>query len=144
MNEDSRPPEALASDAAETPVSEGHQDEMGSAIPDDAFYSPDDPIARAEGDIPDDAIFSPDDPIYQEDPEEGVVTDMGGSTAQPLRATGLSWEMRKTADTLEALARDLKERGMEALRVHSDTETMDAMLRSYIAGYLIGRADEEE
>jgi hypothetical protein len=33
---------------------------------------------------------------------------------------------------------------MEALQVHPETEPMDAMLRSYIAGYLVGRTDAEE
>ena len=144
MIEDSRPSESQASTDGQIFASDTDAEDEGSAIPDDAFFSPDDPIATAEGDIPDDAIFSPDDPIFQDDPEEGVVTDMGGSTAQRLRATGLAWEMRKAADTLEALSRDLKERGMEALKVYPDTEPMAAMLRSYIAGYLIGSADDEE
>ena len=33
---------------------------------------------------------------------------------------------------------------MEALRVHPDTAPMDAMLRSYIAGYLVGRDDSQD
>jgi hypothetical protein len=144
MNEDPRPLEDLAAEAARSVAPEGEQEEGDAIIPEDAFYSPDDPIAVAEGDIPDDAIYSPDEPILREDTEEGVVTDMGGSTAQRLQATGLAYEIRKTARILEILGRDLEEHGMEALRIHPETDPMEAMLRSFVAGYLVGQEEPED
>jgi hypothetical protein len=120
-------------------------DGSGKAIPDEAFFSPDDPITQAEGAIPNDAIFSPDDPLIRSDDHEGVVVGMGGGDDRDYRkGKGLAWEIRNTAAIMEALARELNEKGMEALRVHPDTVPMDAMLRSYVAGYLVGRLDGEE
>lgn len=119
-------------------------EEEDTTIPEDAFYSPDDPIASSEGDIPEDAIFSPDDPLTRTEDREGEVTGIGGSAAPPpQKGRGLAWELRYTADLLKALERDLREHGMEALRVHPDTEPMDAMLRSFVAGFLVGRLEEE-
>lgn len=149
MTQDSRPaeehpakesPEAGPDAIPEEPGSE----EEGSSLPQDALYSPEDPIATPEGEIPDDAIFSPDDPLTRSEGGEGVVTGMGGSTDGTARkGRGLEWELRYTADLLKNLERGLREQGMEALRVHPDVEPMDAMLRSFIAGFLVGRMEEE-
>ena len=136
-------PDAEEADAA-VPDGTGAEEE-DTTLPENAFYSPDDPIARSEGEIPADAIFSPDDPLTRSEDEEGEVTGIGGSSVRPPQ-TGrdLVWELRYTADLLKALQRDLREHGMEALRIHPDTEAMDAMLRSFIAGYLVGRMEGEE
>ena len=142
MSEDPRLPEASAADAVDDPTSD---EVLGADIPDDAFYSPDDPIARREGDIPDDAIYSPDDPITRAEAPEGVVTTMSGLDASQLGGEGeLLWEIRRVTNILEALAREMKEHGVEALRVHPESDPMDAMLRSYDACYLVGRTDLEE
>ena len=141
MSEEPRSPEAPTAD----PAGDLDEDEvLGADIPEDAFYSPDDPIVRAEGEIPDDAIYSPDEPLTRSEELEGVVTTMSGLAASELGGGGdLQWEIRRVTHMMEALARDLKEHGMEALKVHPETEPMDAMLRSYIAGYLVGRTEEE-
>jgi hypothetical protein len=98
--------------------------------------------------IPDEAIFSPDDPILRVGEERGVVTGMGGEDRgldAPIGRMGdLAWEIRHAANIMSGLAEALKEQGMEALKVHSETEPMDAVLRSFIAGYLVGRTDAEE
>ncbi len=141
MSENTGPAEPRSPDADET----SDDDEFGADIPEDAFYSPEDPITGAEGDIPEDAIYSPDDPITRAEPMEGVVTTMSGLNVSRISGEGdLRWEIRHAANIIEALARNLKEHGMEALRIHPETEPVDAMLRSYIAGYLVGRTDEIE
>jgi hypothetical protein len=145
MNEDPRRPEALPSKSADALAPDFDPEGSDAEIPEDAFYSPDDPIAQREGAIPADAFFSPDDPIFRSGPVEGVVTTMSGISVGEMRGKGdLRWEIRHAANIMDALARDLKERGMEALRVHPETEPMDAMLRSYIAGFLVGRTDTQE
>jgi len=128
---------------ASVDVEEG--DSSATAIPDDAFFSPDGPIARPEGDIPREAIFSPDDAIGLTDDGEGVVRGMGGEGAGDSgRGMGLDWEIRNTSRIMETLAKDLREQGMEALRVHPDTAPMDAMLRSFVAGFLVGKRGSED
>jgi len=118
--------------------------EVEDPIPHHAFYSPEDPIARSEGEIPREALFSPDDPLKRSDPSEGVVTRLdGGVGTSPDEVSSLSWKLRTTADLMEALARDLREHGLGALKVRPDTEPMDAMIRSFVAGYLVGKLEEE-
>jgi len=118
--------------------------EVEDSIPDHAFYSPEDPIARAEGEIPREALFSPDDPLKRSDLSEGVVTRLDGRVDHsPDEASSLSWKVRMTADLMEALARELREQGLGALKVRPETEPMDAMIRSFVAGYLVGKLEEE-
>lgn len=139
-------PDDAGSEDADVAAPDGSgKEEKDTTIPEDAFYSPDDPIALSEGEIPEDAIFSPDDPLTRSEDGEGVVTGIGGSALRPpQKGRGLAWELRYTADLLKRLERDLREHGMEALRIHPDTEPMDAMLRSFIAGFLVGRMEGEE
>lgn len=126
----------------ETPLAEDQ--ENANDIPDDAFYSPDDPIAQAEGEIPEDAIFSPDDPLTRTPDGEGVVTGMDLDDGRRAgRGKGLAWEIRATASLLERFGRELRDQGMEALKVHPEMAPMDAMIRAFVAGYLVGRTDEE-
>ncbi len=140
---ESRPPEEVG--AEEALAEEADLELEDSSIPEDAFFSPDDPIADSEGEIPEDAIFSPDDPLIQSEAGEGVVTGMGGWAAgPPPDGRGIEWEIRRTADLLKSLERNLREHGMEALRVHPEVEPMDAMLRSFIAGYLVGSMEGED
>ncbi len=143
MNEDSRLPRGAVPDAHGPTAGGFDSGEEASSIPEDAFYNPDDPIVAVEGAIPDDAIFSPDDPITRgDDGEEGVVTGMDGETDEETRSGGdLTWQIRRTSNILESLAHALRDQGMEALRIHPETEPMDAMLRSFVAGYLVGRTD---
>jgi hypothetical protein len=144
MREEASFPEGAESGATGAVAPKGGKT-GGGAIPDEAFFSPDDPITQAEGDIPDDAIFSPDEPLIRSDEGEGVVVGMGGGDDRDYRkGKGLAWEIRNTSAIMESLAKELNEKGMEALRVHPDTVPMDAMLRSYVAGYLVGRLDGEE
>jgi hypothetical protein len=147
MTEESRIPESSEAGAPEAVAPKGEVAEEGSQnpIPDDAFYSPDDPIVSAEGDIPDDAFYSPDDPVALEEDGEGVVTGMNGADARSRgKGRGLGWDLMNTAALMERLGRDLREHGMEALRVYPETEPMDAMLRSFVAGFLVGRMEEED
>ncbi len=141
MSEESRYPEPSGEGA---PNHGGPDPEGDSRIPEDAFFSPDDPIVLNEGEIPEDAIFSPDDPLTRSDDGEGIVTGIGGITEKDTsEGRGLAWEIRHTADILDRLSRELHENGLAALRVHPETEPMDAMLRSFVAGYLVGQMDEE-
>ena len=147
MSEESKLPEGTEPQAPQAVAPEGVQegDDEGVPIPHDAFFSPDDPIVRSEGDIPDDAIFSPDDPLTRSDGGEGVVTGMAGTRGQAQgKGRGLAWEIQNTAKLMDTLARELRGQGMEALKLRPETEPMDAMLRSFVAGFLVGRMDEEE
>jgi hypothetical protein len=119
---------------------EGH-----AAFHRDALYSPDDAIARPEGEIPKDAIYSPDDPIVREQKTGGVVMGMAGEEdEEPLSGEELIRQIHHMAHVLETLARDLQERGMEALRLRPDSDPADAMLRTFVGGYLVGRSDVQD
>jgi hypothetical protein len=147
MTEESKIPDTGKVQAPDTATPQGgvFSDDSEVPIPDGAFYSPDDPIASSEGDIPDDAFFSPDDPLTLETGGEGVVTGMGGADDQSMgKGGGLVWEIMNTAALMERLGRDLRDHGMEALRVYPETEPMDALLRSFVAGFLVGKMEEEE
>lgn len=116
-----------------------------TSIPDPPDGSGTDPLAPTEGEIPEDAIFSPDDPILINEVVEGVVTGMAGRSEIDTGAAGdLAWEIRHTANIMNALSKALKEQGMEALKLHPETEPMDAVLRSFVAGYLVGKAGLDE
>jgi len=118
---------------------EGH-----SSFPPHAFYSPDDPIVEPEGEIPREALFSPDEPLRREEAEEGVVTRLNGNlTRSPDLHRSLAWKLRHTADLMESLSRELREQGLNALKVHPDSGPVDAMLRSFVAGYLAGQMEDE-
>lgn len=127
------------------PEEEGRVPEAAAGeIPDDAIFDPDGPIVQPQGEIPDDAIFDPDEPIVRRDSsvQEGVVTGIGGGGARRERWEGdLAWQILRTSHLLESLAQALREHGMEALRIHPQTDPMDAMLRAFVAGYLVGRLD---
>ena len=147
MSEESKLPEGTEPQAPQAVAPEGVQggDDEAVPIPNEAFFSPDDPIVRSEGEIPDDAIFSPDDPLARSDGGEGVVTGMAGARGQTQgKERGLAWEIQNTAKLMGTLSRELREQGMEALKVRPGSEPMDAMLRSFVAGFLVGRMDEEE
>jgi len=119
--------------------------EVHAAFPRDALYSPDDAIVRPEGEIPKDAIYSPDDPIAGGHEAEGVVTGMGGE-AQEEATSGRDRvrQIRHVAHVLENLARELQDQGMRALRVRPSSDPVDAMLRTFVAGYLVGRSDVQD
>ena len=145
MNEDTNAPEEPILEEPGIVGSDSDAEEGDVQIPDDAFFSPDDPIVRAEGDIPDDAIFSPDGPITQEEMGEGVVTGIGGSEDREARMVGsLAYELHQAASIMETLARALKEQGVDALRVTPETQPVEAVLKSFLAGYFVGRTDEVE
>ncbi len=148
-----KPPDEGETSGLVVPPSHGPEgeDETSQAgageIPEDAIFNPDDPIVRAEGEIPEDAIFSPDEPIARREPglSKGVAAGIrgGGGRRKPWEGD-LAWQIRRTSHLLESLAHALREQGMEALRVHPETDAMDAMLRAFVAGYLVGRLDIRE
>lgn len=141
---DSELPEPL--DAAEESAGgpEGSEEGSKDPIPREALFSPDEPIARPEGYIPGHALFSPDDPVRQDDSGEGIVTNLGGREIKnAAEARSLLWEVRVAADLMETLARDLREEGLGALKLNPGAEPLDVMIRSFVAGYLIGKLDEE-
>ena len=120
------------------------REEEKQSVPSNAFYSPDDPIAQPEGEIPSEALFSPDEPLRREKTEEGVVTRLNGNlTRSPDIPPSLVWKIRHTADLMETLSRELRERGLEALEVHPDSGPVDVLIRSFVAGYLVGQMEDE-
>jgi hypothetical protein len=133
--EDSQDPATDGQEAEETAAEDG-------AIPEEAFYSPDDPISRREGGIPEEAFYSPDDPIAVREREEGEVTGMAGRAEREMGSGGdLTWQIRYISNVLEGLAQALRKQGVQALRIHPDSDPVDAMLRSFVAGYLVGKTD---
>ncbi len=140
--------EGQAPDAPDTTPAEETAQGTGSELLDEALAALEGSAVSVEGVIPEEAMFSPDDPILKVGEERGVVTGMGGedrpSDPSLERVGDLAWEIRHAANIMKGLATSLKEHGMDALKVHSDTEPMDAVLRSFIAGYLVGRTDPEE
>lgn len=143
MTEDSKTPFDVPHEGRDEEGRAGLE-EFRSLFPEDAVYSPDDPIARPEGEIPEDALFSPDQPLKRDPGEEGVVTRLSGNSDGITDEPGSrAWRVRLTADLLERLARDLRERGLEALTVPPGSGRMDTMIRSFVAGYLIGREEDE-
>lgn len=122
-------------------------------FPEGAYISPDEPIRRRV-DVLDGALISPDEPIRRdergvedrresEDDEEGVATGMSDEgpiydQARMLRPETDAITTRKAAESLEALARDLRAKGAASLAERSDTSRFDALLRGLVAGYLLG------
>jgi len=144
MTEESKEPAEVQTEDQEA-VGRKSLEGFEGLFPKDAFFSPDDPIARAEGEIPEDALFSPDDPLKTAPLEPGVVTRLSGKAGRsPDRPRSLVWRVRLTADLLERLAKDLREQGLEALKVHPESERMDAIIRSFVAGYLVGQMGDED
>jgi hypothetical protein len=142
MTED---PKAKADDAHEGADAEDPGEGEEQSLPAHAFYSPDDPIARPEGEIPREALFSPDDPLRREETEEGVVTRLNGNLSRPPDVPpSLAWKLRNTADLMENFSRELRERGLEALKVSPDSGPVDVLIRSFVAGYLVGQMEDQE
>jgi len=127
----------------------------GDEFPSDAFISPDEPIIRTE--FPEEAMISPDDPIEHRDPvavavadeepedgpDDGIVTGMGVESMYT-RGSGPVGAVREEAlmeltERLDALAAQIREDGIAALAVRSETHHFDAVLRSVVAGYIAGR-----
>jgi hypothetical protein len=144
------PREDQAPDASETPPSTEDDEGTASSLLEEALAALEkasDSDSEDEA-IPEEAIFSPDEPIVREGEEPGVVTGMGGVDARDAAAQGgegdLAWEIRHAAHIMTGLAKALQDQGMDALKVDPETEPMDAVLRSFIAGYLVGRTDSAE
>lgn len=147
MTEDQKPDEHAGGEEAKNmdapeDIAGTEAAEPGGGIPAEAVYSPDDPIAKEEGEIPLDAIYFPDDPILVNKAVDGVVTGMAGNSRPDAGGEGdLSWQIQHAARIMNALSKALKEQGLEALKVDPDIEPIDAVLRSFVAGYLIGKTD---
>lgn len=151
MTEDARsaadPPGDQAAETEEKGSTRAGSEGTGSSLLDEAMAALEAPAGSEEAGIPEDAIFSPDDPIVREGEERGVVTGMGGEDTTGGEGSGqagdLAWEIRHAANIMTGLARALQEQGMDALKVHKETDPIDAVLRSFIAGYLVGRTESE-
>lgn len=116
-----------------------------NSFPPHAFFFPDDPIAKPEGEIPREALFSPDEPLRREEEVEGAVTRLNGNlTRSPDVPPSLAGKLRHTADLMESFSRELREQGLEALKVRPDSGPIDVMIRSFVAGYLVGQIEDEE
>ncbi|MBI4540371.1 MAG: hypothetical protein HY704_12785 [Gemmatimonadetes bacterium] len=150
------PPRARRSRAAGTavrvarpaaPPAPGEQAEE-AAIPEDAFFLPDEPIRRAS---------RAEDERTEEEQEEVHVGRFGdeshfkeraraakATTPQPLAPP--SWtsldadSARKFAERLEALAESLRVMGGTALEIPPAAEPFDLALRAFIAGYVTAHA----
>lgn len=137
-----------------TPPPQQCSAEEETAIPEDAFISPDEPIRKFR----EDAFIYPDEPIRTERPreepaEEDVVVgwigdedyfkakERGGkAVAAPRAVPGWSSldpeSARRIAERLEALAESLRAMGGAALEIPPAADPLDVALRSFLAGYL--------
>lgn len=138
------------------PPAEQLSPEEETAIPEDAFISPDEPLRKFR----EDAFIYPDEPIRRERPreqpgEEDVVVgwigdeeyfnakERGAKAAAPRPVPGWSSldpeSARRTAERLEALAESLRAMGGAALEIPPAADPLDVALRSFLAGYLLSR-----
>jgi hypothetical protein len=152
MTEDPTSPEGSPveqpPDVSKTPTSAEAEGSTDSTLLEEALAALEKASDSEEGGIPQEAIFSPDEPIVREGEERGVVTGMSGVDVRDEAAQGgggdLAWEIQHAAHIMTGLAKALQDQGMDALKVDPETEPMDAVLRSFIAGYLVGRTDSPE
>lgn len=87
---------------------------------------------------------SEEDPFAREEGLPGIATGIGGSSESVrVEAGDLAWEIRRAANTLSSLSRELEEGGLEALRIKSRTDPLESLIRTLLAGYLIGRTDRQ-
>ncbi len=132
---------------------------IGSDLPDDAFIPPDAPIRKRDprtqqGSEMDDgtpptntrATEETDDTEWDTEDGEGevVVTGIGAEGPVYYEAsagyeTSPSGDLEGAASTLEALARELREKGGGALLVDPKSPPLQAGLRGLLAGFILGR-----
>lgn len=150
----SRAAAALRVPRIPSPPAQESSPEEETAIPEDAFISPDEPIRKFR----EDAFIYPDEPIRtgrspEEPTEEDVVVgwigdeeyfkgmERGGKAVAASRAvpgwSSLDLESaRRIAERLQALAESLRTMGGAALEISPAADPLDVALRSFLAGYL--------
>jgi hypothetical protein len=133
-------------------AAEGSSSTSGQGFPAGAFISPDDPIRRSSGTL-DDALISPDEPIRHRSPrdreadeEYGVATGIGDdgpvyARDHAFHQTGDAEAVRRVAECLEHIARDLRRYGTSSLGARLEGPRLEVMLKGLLSGYLLGRGD---
>lgn len=102
-------------------------------IPADAFISPDDPMIR---DPFRDALISPEEPLKPREEEGGIVVGMDGSTEHEASASaGALLDPDQVAAVLEAVSANLKENGINGLRIEPGLSAFERNLKKYLAEY---------
>ena len=101
-------------------------------VPEDAFISPDEPLVT---DKFREAIISPDDPLQSPEDEGGIVVGMDGSTEHEVASGAMLLDADQVAAVLEAVAEDLKEQGINALKVEPGTPEFQAALKTHLMEY---------
>ncbi len=103
-------------------------------IPKDAFIFPDDPMVY---DPFRDALISPDDPFEPREEERGIVVGMDGSTKdERALSAGVLLGLDQVAAALEAVSLELKENGIDGLRIAPGLSTFEKNLKNHLAEYL--------
>ena len=103
-------------------------------IPKDAFILPDDPMVY---DPFRDALISPDDPFEPREEERGVVVGMDGSTKdERASSAGVLLGLDQVAAALEAVSLELKENGIDGLRIAPGLSTFEKNLKNHLVEYL--------
>lgn len=103
-------------------------------IPKDAFILPDDPMVY---DPFRDALISPDDPFEPREEERGVVVGMDGSTKdEGALSAGVLLGLDQVAAALEAVSAELKENGIDGLRIAPGLSTFEKNLKNHLVEYL--------
>ncbi len=99
---------------------------------DEAFISPDEPLVR---DKFREAIISPDDPLEPPEDEGGVVVGMDGSTKHEIASSSMLLDANQVASVLEMVSEDLRQQGINGLRVEPGTSKFEAALKTHLMEY---------
>ncbi len=99
---------------------------------DEAFISPDEPLVT---DKFREAIISPDDPLEPPEDEGGVVVGMDGSTKHEIASSSMLLDANQVASVLEMVSEDLRQQGINGLRVEPGTSEFEAALKTHLMEY---------
>ena len=121
MNEDSDAPR-------------GNESEVGDKmIPADAFISPDEPLVH---DPFRDALISPEEPFKPREEEGGIVVGMDGSTEHTTSTSaGMLLDSDQVAAVLKAVSANLREDGINGLRMEPGLSPFERNLKKYLTEY---------
>ena len=103
-------------------------------IPKDAFIFPDEPMVH---DPFRDALISPDEPLEPRQDEGGIAVGMDGSTDHDgAGSADVLLGLNQVAAALEAVSAELKENGIDGLRIAPGLTAFERNLKQHIAEYL--------
>ena len=103
-------------------------------IPEDAFISPDEPLVTDEFRA---AIISPDEPLQPREDEAGIVVGMDGSPDHEVAPATVLLDTRQVASVLSSISADLRDRGINGLRIEPGNSEFEEALKVYLSEYFL-------